>query len=99
MTINEIEKAVIASGSHWFDVDTMAFFGTRVRPVVYEGIGGIFFVTSEKPPESPRRYSVRQYFADTNKISTVGDFCVMNETQAVSLAKRLSVSSPKCETT
>lgn len=45
---------VTASGSHWFDADTMAFFGTRIDgSKVY---GSRVFVASHQPPHGPRVY-------------------------------------------
>lgn len=45
---------VTANGSHWFDADTMRFFGTRIDgSKVY---GGRVFVASHQPPHGPRVY-------------------------------------------
>lgn len=69
-TINDIKAAVRATGSHWFDPDTMRFFGTRVSETVYQGSGGVYFVTSEKPPHGPRQCTVRRFNPDTADIAT-----------------------------
>jgi hypothetical protein len=51
------------AGSHFFDVDTMRFFRSRVADTAYVGQGGIFFVTSERNTmgDYPRLYTVRQF--------------------------------------
>jgi len=48
MNINEIKKRNADSGRHFFEAGTMAFFSSRVCSEVYEGRGGVFFVTSER---------------------------------------------------
>lgn len=86
-TINDIKTAVRVRGSHWFDPDTMRFFKTRVLEGVYQGEGGIYFVTSERGPNELRRYSVRKFAPETADISTVGDFNTMTRNAAIKLAK------------
>lgn len=76
-TINAIQAAVRATGSHWFDPDTMRFFGTKVRPTVYAGPGGVFFVTGEwdgfdGKDKGVRTYTIRQFDPTDAGISTVG---------------------------
>jgi hypothetical protein len=77
MTIDEIRRRNWAIGGHWFDPDTMRFFGTRVHEQVY---GDGFFVTSERDGYGPhnawggaRRFTVRRAGADGH-ITTVGEF-------------------------
>jgi len=89
-TINEIQAEMSAAGSHWWDKGSMRYFGTRAGEQVYHGSGGIYFVTSEKPPHGPRAYSVRQYKPDTHYIDTVGEFCSMSRAQAHREAARLA---------
>jgi uncharacterized protein (DUF1330 family) len=79
MTIDDIKAANKAAGGHWFDADTLRFFRSQVTPTVYEGPGGVFFVTSEQyasmeGPLHPRRYSLRQFHPETGSVDTVGDF-------------------------
>ena len=73
-TINRIQEEVSASGSRWFDRDSMRFFKTRIEDQVYQGPGGIYFVTSEKGPTEVRRFSVRQYVPERQNVDTVGEF-------------------------
>ena len=67
----DIRKAVPL----WFSPDTMRFFRTRVGRYVYQGGGGIYFVTSEQyRPGASRLYSVRRFWPEADEISTVGEF-------------------------
>lgn len=88
MTIQEIRSANAAGDHHFFDLDTMRFFRSRILPTVYQGKGGIFFVTSEQPPQGKRAYSVRQFRPATGSVETVGPHCQMTKGEAVCLARR-----------
>jgi len=46
--INEIKKRNADAGRFFFAKGTLSFFSSRVNPEVYEGPGGVFFVTSER---------------------------------------------------
>jgi hypothetical protein len=54
--IDHLRRAVAASGNSFFGAEEMRMFGSRVDHALY---GGALFITSEKPPHSPREYSVR----------------------------------------
>lgn len=73
-SMNEIEEANRRLGNHWFDEDTLRFFGCRVGRTVY---GGRYFVSSEQDSYGAwnyqRRYTVRMATADGH-IITVGEF-------------------------
>jgi len=72
-SIDDVQRANRDAGSHFFDADTMRFFGSRVLPTVY---AGRLFVTSERSGfdhYSPRSYTVREFMPD-GSIETVGDF-------------------------
>ncbi len=92
-TTNDIRDDMENVGSHWWEPDTMRFFQSRVGTPLYQGDGGIFFVSSEKSPfGTSRAYTVRRYDPDTRDISTVGDFCSIAtrgiaHREAASLAK------------
>lgn len=84
--MNAIKESVRAAGSHWFDPDTMRFFRCRVGDQVYQGPGGVYFVTSEKYSDTAaRKYSVRQ-FTSPDKINTIGEFNSLTRQQAHKLA-------------
>lgn len=101
-TMYEIRTANAAAGMHWFEPESMRFFRSRVGDTVYEGPGGIYFVSSEQfvSPHSgaaPRRYSVRQFNPTTGGIATVGEFNVMSRSQAVARAKYCAQHGPQVE--
>ncbi len=92
-TINRIQDEMAAAGSHWWDRDTMRGFGSRPSSKVYQGPGGVYFVTSEKPPSGERAYSVRQYTPATTSVDTVGEFCSMTRSQAHTAAAHVAGQS------
>jgi len=93
-TLSDIRNEMIADGSNWFDADTMSFFQCRILPGIHQGDGGIFFLTSEKPPNGKRAFSVRQYDPVTKHIGTVGPFCEYTEARAARIAKEMAVDAP-----
>lgn len=88
--INMIEQEMTAAGSHWWDRSSMRFFRCRVNDQVYQGTGGVYFVTSEKYSDEPRKYTVRQYNPATKEVNTVGDFNSMTRSAAHGLAKKMA---------
>jgi len=60
-TANTIKEAVRATGSHWYDPDTMRFWGTKVLPEVYQGPGGIFFLTVDDRFDRTRGLTLREF--------------------------------------
>lgn len=89
-TIDRIKEASLDSGSFWWDKSTMKAFGTRIESEVYQGDGGICFITSEKPLHGRRQFSVRQFNPETCNIATVGGFCSMDHESAIDLAYEIS---------
>lgn len=89
-TVNRIKQAAMMRGSHWFSPDTMRFFGTRVLNEVYEGPGGIYFVTSEQPPHGRRACTVRKFRPDNADISTVGSVAELSPRAAKAEARRMA---------
>lgn len=91
-TVNTIKEASRAAGSHWFDPDTMRCFGTKVLPTVYQGPGGIYFVTQDDQyrRELPKRYTVRRFNPTTADIDTVGDVASLDRGDAIARAGELS---------
>jgi hypothetical protein len=75
MNITDIKRANKAAGNHWFEPATMRFFNSKVESRIYEGPGGVYFVTSERRErDMPKRYSVRVFDPSTGDIDTVGEF-------------------------
>lgn len=77
---------------HFFSPGTMKYFKSRILETVFQGPGGIFFVTSERAPfgDALRKYTVRQFHPDTGTIDTFGDFNQLTKGRALKLAKEAS---------
>lgn len=71
MHLYQFKELNKAKGFHWFDKDTMRFFGTRISN--WDVITG-YFITSEQPPHGPRTYTLRKADFDTGNVSTIGEF-------------------------
>lgn len=71
ISMDEVREANRELGHHFFDKETIRFFGSRVGSKLY---GGRFFVTSELDfYRTDRRYSVR-FVEDDGSVSTTVDF-------------------------
>lgn len=89
-TVNSIKAAARTSGSHWFDPDTMRSFGTEVLPSVYQGRGGVFFVTKDDQyrRELPKRFTVRQFDPADASIGTYSELNQFGDLEdAIDMAK------------
>lgn len=78
---------------HFFSADTMRFFASRVLDGVYQGPGGVYFVTSEKRSFSDytRVYHVRSYDPTTGAVETAkGSVDYATAAQAKQSAKRFA---------
>lgn len=87
-----IKYANRTAGHYYFERSTMRFFNSRVLSRVYEGPGGVYFVTSEQFHGSsgvskPRRYTVRKFHPDTADISTFGPFNELSRDRAMRAAR------------
>ena len=73
--ITEIKEANRAIGHHWFDADTIRFFGSRVEGGI---LRGQYFISSEQDQYRTgghkRQFSLRLAH-DDGKIDTIGNFC------------------------
>jgi hypothetical protein len=96
-----IRDANARAGFHFFSRDTMRFFASRIERPVYQGPGGIFFVTSEQQPTGrntgpeyhPRRWQVRQFNPATGDIVNnphSGRFQDLDRTAALAAARLLA---------
>lgn len=74
-TLDMLKGANARKGGHYFDRDTMRFFGRRVAPGV---IAGRIFITSEQDRapyaawDGQRRYTVRVMSDDGDVVSNLG---------------------------
>ena len=97
-------EAVNATGSHYFDTDTMRWFGSRLMGDTFQGSGGWWFVTSERDRgvrlsngefwaawDGRRRYSVRRWDGSSRSVDTVGEYGAYgSRAVALSTARRLA---------
>lgn len=73
-TIQEIKQANQDAGLHWFEESSMRFFRTYIEDGVFQGPGGVFFVTRETNPSGITRWSVREFFPESGRVATAGQF-------------------------
>jgi len=95
-TIDAIKEANHMAGQFWFSPDTLRFFRSRIGSTVYEGPGGVYFVSSEQfgfNGTQPRRYTVRQFFPADARIGTVGPFNELSRAVANTRAAKLARGS------
>lgn len=68
--MDDVKRANRDAGQHWFDPATIRFFDSKYSSELVEGR---WFWSSEKAPDEPRRYTVREV-APEGRVSTVGEF-------------------------
>ena len=89
-----------AHRGHWFDRDTLRFFRSRISEEVYQGPGGVFFVSSEQFTSGnysePRRYTVRRFVETDGSIDSATEFNVLGRAQAHRQAKALAAGTQEC---
>jgi hypothetical protein len=77
-TIESIKAANTAAGLHFFDADTMRFFRSRVSGEVFQGPGGVYFVTSEqfvfRGEADRRKFTVRAFEPATGRVHKASGF-------------------------
>lgn len=99
--IQDIITANRVKGGHFFSPDTMRFFRSRVLSDVYQGPGGVYFVTSEKRagfgsiPDGSRQYTVRVFNPKTADVNTAGDFNKLSRYMAIKNAKALAAGEQR----
>ena len=72
--ITEIKKANKAKGQHFFDKETLAFFGSKVYPELYTVQGRQFFITSEDNfNRTEKGFTIREAMPN-GEIETLGGF-------------------------
>lgn len=96
MTINEIINQNKRAGMSFFDGSQLRAWHSRISSVVHEGPGGIFFVTSELAYDgSCRRWSVRQFIPETDKIKTAAWSRYRNNSEAQRFASKFAKGYPE----
>jgi len=86
-SISDIETASLRAGSHWFSTDAKRFFRSRMLPHVFQGPGGIYFVSSEKGPNGIRRFTIRKFKPEDADISSFGPFNELTRERALRIAR------------
>ena len=85
-TIDELTKYANDHGSHFFDADTMRFFGSRILDGVTVHNGRAYFVTSERDNygNQPRRYSARYMTAGAHffEVGTFQEYATAAQARA-----------------
>ena len=72
LSMQDVMKANKAAGWHFFDKDTMSFFGSKIETDLYPND---MFVTSEDDFFGEKRYySVRKFDRETSEILDIGKF-------------------------
>lgn len=72
MTLAEAKYEYSKTGGHFFDRETMRFFGSRIESGLYKNR---CFITSEKNFDGTKRfYTVRRFNEDFTSIDTIGEF-------------------------
>lgn len=84
--VREYHRRRAGKPAHFFDRDTMRFFGSKLGPCMWRGERA-YFVTSEQPPHGRRAYSARVMDRDGD-IQTIGRFCEYSKYKALKLAEQ-----------
>ena len=94
MTINDIRDANESAGLHFFEPAAMRFFDSKVLPKVYEGPGGVYFVTSEQFHDgeyhAERKYTVREFNPENGRIWSNSEFNKVGKAEAQAGARKLA---------
>jgi len=72
MTMVEAKTIYKKTGNHFFDRDTIEFWGSKIESELYKNR---CFITSENNFDSTARfYTVRRFGEDFKNIDTIGEF-------------------------
>ena len=72
MNLRQAKNIYARTGHHFFDADTMRFWGSKIETDLFENR---CFVTSEDNfDQTSRYYNVRRFGKDFQTIDTIGDF-------------------------
>lgn len=72
MQMSEAKQVYKSNGGHFFDRDTMKYWGSKVESSLLKGD---FFITSENACDGSRRYyNVRKFTNNYTKVETVSTF-------------------------
>jgi hypothetical protein len=90
-TLDSIRSTHESRSLHFFDIGWLRGFRTRLYYPIYQGRGGVYFVTSEKfvsfGAANPRRFTVRKFDPVSAAITTFGPFNQLSHERAERLAR------------
>ena len=93
----EIIRRNREAGRHFFDPAVRRFFRSVIGRRVYQGPGGVFFVTSERfggpVGKAPRRYTLHHFDPRTGDVRTAGEGHVLYRETAEYLARRAAAGA------
>jgi len=92
-TLFDIRQANRQAGFHFFNGDNMRCFDSQISNDVYQGPGGVYFVTSERYKDSPRGYTVRRFDPETGSLCNASKFNELSESAAHRLAADLAAGT------
>lgn len=97
-SIAELKDMNRAAGGHFFDRGAMRCFRSRVVPGIFNGPGGIYFVSSESNyNDTARSFTVRKFDPADGSIDTFGEFNKWTRGAALRIAKHAAASNhPLC---
>ena len=85
MTISEVKSIIKSKGHHFFDKDTMKYWGTRIETSVFKN--GCFVTSEDNYNKTERLYTVRRF--DGESIDTIGEFQQYKTKESAREAARL----------
>lgn len=84
-SIELFRRANTDAGYHWFDLDTLRFFKSRVG----EMLPGDYFISSERGPDEVRRYTLRVALPD-GRVGDASEFqAFVTRSQALAFYRKL----------
>ncbi len=88
-TIKQINRE---KGRFFFSPAAIQFFNSKIHNKVYQGSGGIYFISSIKFDEhTPRVYSIKKFNPGNGECKTVKNYCgYLNLQEAESKARELA---------
>jgi hypothetical protein len=99
--IEDIRRENRAAGYHFFDQDALRFFASRIGARVWQGPGGVYFVSSERfisrwgSANGKRYFTCRVFHPETGNVDTLGPFNKLSRYRAERLASLASELGPQ----
>ena len=75
--MSQIRQANDEAGKNFFEPATIRFFDSKIGRTIYQGPGGVYFLTSEQfhgsQGSAPRRWTVRVFDPELGNVGTFGE--------------------------